>query len=165
VRLTQLRYPGLLPLRARSRASNAPTAFGQNQKRGPRRASASASAFDFASAGGVGVGSPTIGCAAVVNPANAVCLTQPRGLVLLPLRARSRASNAPTACGQNQKRGPRRASASASAEGVGVPGWRSTLPMIGPGSRPTAAVVNPANAVCLTQPSYEPHFPLTKITV
>src|ERR1700712_131975 len=53
---------------------------------------------------GVGVGLPTIWREAAANPANVLYLTRPRCLDLLPVPGRSRASTAPTACGQNQKR-------------------------------------------------------------
>jgi hypothetical protein len=134
--------PVLLPLRSRSRAGNAPTPFGQNQKPRPHH--------DPASATGVGASLLAIGpgsrsTTAVANPVDAVCLTQPRSLILLPLRARSRASYAPTACRQN--RNPRAHHDPASAEGVGA-----SLLAIGPGSRSTTAVANPVDAVCLTQP-------------
>jgi hypothetical protein len=133
--------PVLLPLRSRSRASNAPTACGQNRKPRPLH--------DPASATGVGASLLAIGpgsrsTTAVANPVDAVCLTQPRCLISLPLRARSRASNAPTACGQNRKPRPHHDPASAKG-GVG-------LPTIGPGSRPTGTAANPGDSINLTQP-------------
>jgi hypothetical protein len=118
--------PVLLPLRARLRASCAPTACGQNQKRFvvlcvpllPARINNDAwrcavsllLARIYGAARccfcpeGVGVRLADDGARSGPETKRPGVSNKPRIPVLLPLRARSRASCAPTACGQNQKR-------------------------------------------------------------